>query len=153
MPKNSEEIRHAYKSKRNLSRKNQVILLMIADGKKLHYLAVKSLSALLRKITSTNKRDFYYLNCLHSFSTENKLKEHENVCKDHDYRHIEMPKKDNKILKYNHGEKSMKVPFIIYSDLESLLEKISICHNNPKNSSTIKIHKHTASVYSLFTHC
>ena len=34
-----------------------------------------------------------------------------------------MPKEDNKLLKYNHGEKSMKVPFIIYSGLESLLEK------------------------------
>ena len=30
---NTEEIRHAYKSKRKLKRKNQVILLMIADGK------------------------------------------------------------------------------------------------------------------------
>ena len=30
-----------------------------------------------------------------------------------------MPKEDNKILKYKHVEKSMKVPFIIYADLES----------------------------------
>ena len=29
-------------------------------------------------------------------------------------------------------EKSlMKAPFIIYADLESLLEKMSTCHNNP----------------------
>ena len=28
-----------------------------------------------------------------------------------------MPTKDNNIIKYNHGEKSMKVPFIIYADL------------------------------------
>ena len=28
-----------------------------------------------------------------------------------------MPDEDNKILKYNHGEKSMRVPFIIYADL------------------------------------
>ena len=34
-----------------------------------------------------------------------------------------MPEKDNKMLKYNHGEKSMRVPFIIYADLEPLLEK------------------------------
>ena len=34
-----------------------------------------------------------------------------------------MPDKDNKILKYNHGEKSLKVPFMIYADLECLLEK------------------------------
>ena len=64
-----------------------------------------------------------------------------------------MPKKDNKILKYNHGEKYMKVPFIIYTDLESLLEKINTCHNNPKTSPTTKINKHTPSGYSLFTHC
>ena len=34
-----------------------------------------------------------------------------------------MPKGDDKILKYNHREKYMKIPFIIYADLESLLEK------------------------------
>ena len=35
----------------------------------------------------------------------------------------EMPKEDNKILEYNQGENSMKIPFIIYADLESLLKK------------------------------
>ena len=50
-----------------------------------------------------------------------------------------MPTKDNNITKHNHGEKSMKVPFIIYADLECLLEKVSICINNPNESSTTKI--------------
>ena len=62
-----------------------------------------------------------------------------------------MPEKDNKILKYNHGEKSMRAPFIIYADLECLFDKISTCHNNPKKSSTTKISEHTPSGYSLFT--
>ena len=35
-----------------------------------------------------------------------------------------MPNEDSKILKYNHGEKSMKAPAIICADLESLLEKM-----------------------------
>ena len=47
VPYNTEKIRLAYKSKHNFKRENQVILLMITDGKKWHYLAVKSLSALL----------------------------------------------------------------------------------------------------------
>ena len=64
-----------------------------------------------------------------------------------------MPKEDNKILKYNHGEKSLRVPFVIFADLESLLEKMNTCRNNPEKSSTTKINKHTASCYSLFTHC
>ena len=47
----------------------------------------------------------------------------------------------------------MKVLFIIYADLESLLEKMNTCHNNPEKSSTTKINKHTPSGYLLFTHC
>ena len=31
------------------------------------------------------------------------------------------------MLKCNHGEKPMEVPFVIYTDIESLLEKISTC--------------------------
>ena len=37
-----------------------------------------------------------------------------------------MPKEDNKVLKYNHGEKSMKITFIIFADLESLLKKYTL---------------------------
>ena len=47
----------------------------------------------------------------------------------------------------------MKLPFVIYADLEYLLEKMSTCINNPNESSTTKINKHTPSVYSIFTHC
>ena len=38
-----------------------------------HYLAVKKLSALLRRIPSKHRGDFYCLNCLHSFATEKNL--------------------------------------------------------------------------------
>ena len=64
-----------------------------------------------------------------------------------------MPNEDNKIIRYNQGEKSIKLPFIIYAYLECFLEKMSTCHNNPEESSTIEINKHTPSGYSLFTHC
>ena len=47
----------------------------------------------------------------------------------------------------------MKLLFVIYADLEFLLEKMSTCINNPNESSTTKINKHTPSVYSIFTHC
>ena len=60
--------------------------------------------------------------------------------------------KDNNTIKYNHGEKSMELPFVIYADLECLLEKISTCINNPNESSTTKINKYTPSGYSIFTH-
>ena len=64
-----------------------------------------------------------------------------------------MPTKNNSIIKYNPGEKSMKLPFVIYADLECLLEKMFTCINNPNESSTTKINKHTPLGYSIFTHC
>ena len=50
-------------------------------------------------------------------------------------------------------KRSTKTPFIIYPDLEPLLEKISTCHYNPKKSSTSKINEHRPSRCSLFTQC
>ena len=64
-----------------------------------------------------------------------------------------MPTKDNNIIKYNQGEKSIKLPFVVYADLECLLEKMSTCQNNPNESSTTEINKHVPSGCSLFTHC
>ena len=153
MPHNIEKIRHAYKSKCHLTRKDQVILVMITDGEKWYHLAVKRFSALFRKITGNNNEDLYCLNCFPSYTTENKLKKHKKVCENHDYCYVEMLEEENKTLKYNQGEKSMKAPFIIYADLESLLEKMNTCHNNPEKLSTTKINKHTPSGYSLFTQC
>ena len=153
MPHNTEKLRHAYKSKYNLTRENQVILLTITDGEKWQYLAVKRLPALFRGITSKHDGDFYCLNCFQSYATENKLKNHKKVCENHDHCYVEVPEEYNKILKYNEGDKSMKFLFIVCADLESLLEKTNTCHNNPEKSSTTKMNKHASSGYSLFTHC
>ena len=95
------------------------------DDNRWHYLAVKSLPALFRGITSTNNGDFYCLNCFHSYRTLNKLKKHERVCNNHDYCRIDMPEEHEKI-KYLPGEKSLKAPFIICADLECLLKKHNI---------------------------
>ena len=59
----------------------------------------------------------YCINCLNSFRTKSKLKKHKDVCENHDYCYIEMPKKDNKVLKYNHGKISIKFTFIIYAGM------------------------------------
>lgn len=62
---------------------------------------------------------------------------------------MEMSKEEN-ILKYNPGEKSLKVSFFTYTDMESLHDKIDTCHNNPEYSSTSKTDEYPAFVYSLF---
>ena len=74
MPYNTKKINIAYKSKNNLTQERQIILLMISDGQKWHYLVVKNLSGLLRGRTSNHKEDFYCLNCFHSYSKKNKTR-------------------------------------------------------------------------------
>ena len=146
------KIHLAYKSKHNLTREKQVILLTITDGEKWHYTAVKRLSGLLRGVTSNNNGDFYCLNCFCSYRTKNKLELHKKVCENRDYCQVEMPNKDNNTIAFNQKDYG-KAPFVIYADLECLLEKINTCYNNPEESSTTEINKHTPSSYSLFTNC
>ena len=89
VPHNTKEIQLAYRSKYNLTYNKQIILLMIADGEKWHYLVVNNLSRLLRGITSNHHDGFYCLNCFHSYRTKNKLEAHKNICENHDYCHVE----------------------------------------------------------------
>ena len=49
---------------------------MIANGKGWRDFKVKTMSSLLIGITSKHKVSFYFLNCLHSFRTKNKLESH-----------------------------------------------------------------------------
>ena len=64
-----------------------------------------------------------------------------------------MTKCDEIILKYNHGEKSLKAPFTIYLDLECLLLKMPSCQNDLNNSYTERKAKHEPSGWAIFTNC
>ena len=55
------------------------------------------------------------------------------------------------MLEFNQYQKSDKAPFIIYVDLECIIEKIDGCKNNPENSSTTKVSKHIPSRFSMST--
>ena len=55
---------------------------MITDGKKWHYLGVKKFPALLRGVTFP----------VTQIVQKKKLKKHYEVCKNHDYCFVEMPK-------------------------------------------------------------
>ena len=65
-----------------------------------------------------------------------------------------MPTKNNNIIKYNQEEKSIKLPFVVYADLECLLEKMSTCQNNPNESLLLKLINiyHLVIQYSLTVH-
>ena len=65
-----------------------------------------------------------------------------------------MPTKDNNLIKYNQGEKSIKLPFVVYADLECLLEKTSTCQYNPNEYLQLNLINiyHRVIQYSLIVH-
>ena len=148
-----KEIYSAYTLKHDSTREKQIILLMIPNAEKevWHYLAWKTLSALLYRITSKNKGDFYGLNCLHSSRTENKFKSSEKVCKNKDFYRIVMLSEKGNILEFNQCRKWDKMSYVIYVNIESLIKIIDEFANNPENSSKTKIREHIPCRYSMST--
>ena len=125
---------------------------MISSGEKLwHYLAVKRLLALSREINSKHHADFYFLNCFHSFATENKPQLHKRVCENKGICNVIMSSEDTNMLEFKQQQKSDKTSFIIYADLDCIIENIGECQNNLENLSTAKVSKHIPSGFSMFT--
>ena len=55
---------------------------------------------------------------------------------------VEMPHK-NPIVQYSDGQFQFKVPFIMYTDFESILELIQGPGNDPRISSARRINNHS----------
>ena len=120
-----------------------VNLMIIEDGDKRHYVAIKSLGRLLSKMNSKHKEMQHFCsNCLQGFSDERSRDEHYEYCRSNESVRIEMPTR-NPIVEYSNGQHQFKVPFIMYADFESILEPIQGISNNPNQSSTrgVNIHK------------
>ena len=62
-----------------------------------------------------------------------------------------MPSQNTKILEFSQYQKSDKAPFIIYANLECLIENVGGCNNNPENSSTTKVGEYIPSGFPMFT--
>ena len=107
-----EKLYPNYVSKCNSNREKQVSLLMIPNREKWHYLAVKKLSSLVRRITSKHHVNFYCVNCLHSFTRVRKLESHKKVCGNKFFFNVIMPFEDTKILEFNQYQKSDKAAFM-----------------------------------------
>ena len=103
-----------------------------------HYLAIKSIPALLRGVASTHNVDFYCLNCFHSYRTQATLEKHERICYNNDHCAIVMPDEKHKYIPSTLGKNSLHIPLVIYADIECLLMKMDSCENTSNNSYTEK---------------
>ena len=102
-----------YVSKHNSNREKEVIPLMISNGERWHYAAVKKVPALLRGITSKYHGDFHFRNCFHSSETKNKLESYKKGCGNKDFCNVVMPSENTGMLEFHQYWQSDKASFII----------------------------------------
>ena len=126
-----------------------VNLMIIEDGDKKHYVAIKSLERLLSKMNSKhNPSQHFCSNCLQGFSDIRSRDDHYEYCRSNESVRIEMPTR-NPIVEYSKGQHQFKVPFIMYADFESILEPIQGVSNDPNQSSTRGVNVHKPSGWCL----
>ena len=99
--------------------------MLITEGNIKHYIAIKSLSRLLRSSNTKNeKKQRFCTNCLQGFTEDFSRDEHERYCKNNEVVCTEMPH-HCLIIEYSNGQYQYKTSFIMYADFESILEPIS----------------------------
>ena len=133
-------------------RKDNVNLLLVGDGERKHYTAIKSLSRLLGSENTKNEhKEYYCINCLQGFHCVEARDRHYEYCIDHDAVKVVMPTDKGKWLRYSSGDKQFKVPFILYADFESILKPL----NDGCKGNTRKVNEHIPCgfcVYSKFAY-
>ena len=119
-------------------------LLLITDGKNKHYVLIKDFNKLMYNQTKHKERKHFCMHCLQCFSSEGVLNYHvENCIELNGTQAVEMPSKNNSILKFDNHYKQQPVPFVIYADLEAILQKVEKEKTNSNESYTEKFQLHT----------
>lgn len=139
---------------RTTTRRDEKIinLLMLKNKNTEHYVYVSKLDVLIRKNkfdengNHVSKKTYPCPNCLHNFSTNERLMRHrENGCDLFEPQRTEIPsmiknEKTNEYetptIKFKHFNNKFKSPVVIYADFETICKKIEHNHNHTKSCTT-----------------
>ena len=100
----------------------EINLLMVSEDGINHYTAIKSLSRLLKSSNTKHKcKQHFCMNCLQGFTQEYSKDQHQVYCKDNESVRVEMPKLGSAV-EFKDGQNQFKVPFIMCTDFEPILE-------------------------------
>ena len=133
----------------------EISLFMVSEDGIWHYTAIKSLSRLLSsKNSNTKRKQHFCMNCLQGFTQELSRDQHQAYCENNESVRVEMPKQGSTV-EFKDGQNQFKVPFIMYTDFESILEPMDHGSSDPSQPYTNEVNQHTPSgwcVYSKFAY-
>ena len=133
--KKNQNIHTVRRSERNVKCRKQVNLLMIVDGEKRHYTAIKNISRLLLKLNGKTQHVYHYcINCLNGFRTGSARDKYYEYCSSNGHVNVKMPTEKVKWLKFYDGQYQFKFPFMLYADFESILKPVDERHRHKMNT-------------------
>ncbi|KYM95999.1 hypothetical protein ALC62_13348 [Cyphomyrmex costatus] len=92
-----------------------------------HFVLIKDLSRLLNSQLSSNASKKYICDrCLHYFKTRDKLSSHDVDCARMNKCTVLLPNENDKWLSFRNYNRKKRLPFVVYADLECILEKTGI---------------------------
>ena len=129
--------------------KKQVDLLMIVDGEKRHYTAMKSISRLLKSLNATHKGAYHFcMNCLNGFRTESARDKHYECCSSNGHVKVKMPSEKEKWLKFHDGQ----YQFMLYADFESIVKPVDEQYSEKMNTMKAERKGKTPYTENINTH-
>ena len=128
-----------------------VNLLLKSDKDKRHYCLIKNMSRLLGDRTNHDGETLYCNYCLRGYTTKGLIDTHIVDCKLHGEQKVTFPQKEeNQWINFTSINKQLKVPFVIYADLECFTRPID---REKGKTSTARYHKHEPSGFSYIVKC
>ena len=131
----NQNIYTARRSERNVKCKKQVNLLMIVDGEKRYYTAIKDIYRLLSKLNGKTRRTYHFcMNCLNGFRTESARDKHYEYCSSNGHVMVKMSTEKEKWLKFHDGQYQFMLPFILYADFEGIFKPVDEPYRDKMNT-------------------
>src|SRR2546425_3849684 len=124
------------------------------DSVSKHYVWIKNFNKLNFHQTKSGHKHHFCRNCLWGFSSKEVLEKHKPLCLSlNGAQAVDFPKKGS-TLEFKSLQKSLSVPFVIYADLESILQKLTETEKKKENESyTTKTHEHITCSYGYKVVC
>ncbi|XP_018317341.1 uncharacterized protein [Mycetomoellerius zeteki] len=117
-------------------KEKHVNLLYVQNDNAGHFAWIKNLSRLVRsQVTKKEHKKYFCDRCLHYFSSSAQLEIHSEDCGRMNNCAIRLPNEDNRWLEFSNHYRKERVPFIVYADLECVLQKTEDASSSSSSSS------------------
>ena len=124
-------------------------LLLLSDGQMHHYVLIRNLHNLIHRVRERVPRIENYLcrNCFHVSTSKERYNNHIGFCQQNKQAVVKMPQETS--FNYKRIQSRWFAPIVGFFDLESIIESVSGCRNNPLKAETRIIGLHKPCSYAM----